>query len=116
MSKELRTKHKVRALPVRKGDTVMILRGSNKKKTGKVEKVNRMNLKVYLENLKITKRDGTEVFVPLSPSNLMITSLNLEDKKRIGKQVAKPVKKEKVQEEKLAKKTIKAKETIKKSE
>jgi len=83
LSKELREKYKRRSFPVRKNDVVKILRGSFKGKQGKVSKVDTKKMKVYVEGIVRTKKDGTKVPVPLDPSNLMIVSLNLEDKKRV---------------------------------
>lgn len=83
LSKELRQKYGIRAIPLRKGDTVRIMRGSFKGKTGKVEKVDLKKLKVYVENITTLKQDGRKVPVPLEPSNLQITALNLDDKKRL---------------------------------
>lgn len=84
LSPELRKKYKKRSMPVRKGDEVIILRGKYKKKTGKVSRVDLKKSKVYVEGITRKKVAGTEVQVPLEPSNLMITSLQ-EDKKRFKK-------------------------------
>jgi ribosomal protein uL24 len=46
--------------------------------------VNLKRGKVFLENIQRTKKDGSKVNVPFYPSNLMITSLALEDKERIA--------------------------------
>lgn len=95
LSKELRAKYRRRSIPVRKGDSVKVMRGKFKGESGKVDVVDRKSLKVYLEGLKITKKDGTEVRVSVDPSNLLVTSMNLEDKKRIKeKKSEKPHKKE----------------------
>ena len=83
LSKDLRKKHGRRAFPLRKGDEVKVMIGSFKGKTGKILEVNTTKAKAYLENVQRTKKDGKKVFVPIDPSNLMITSLNLDDKKRI---------------------------------
>jgi large subunit ribosomal protein L24 len=56
--------------------------GSFKGKTGKILIVNMEKLKIYIEGIQRSKRDGTKVNVPLDPSNVQITSLELEDKKR----------------------------------
>lgn len=84
LSPELRKKYKKRSLPVRKGDEIIVLRGKYKKKTGRVSKVNLKKSKIYVEGITRKKVAGTEVQVPLEPSNLMITSLQ-EDKKRFKK-------------------------------
>jgi len=84
LSKELRKKYKKRSLPVRKGDEVIVLRGKYKKKTGKVTKVDVKKTQVFVEGITRKRVAGTEVQVPLQPSNLMIISLQ-EDKKRFKK-------------------------------
>ena len=83
LSKELRKEHKIRNIPVRKGDTVRITRGKFKKKRGKVTEVRVKTSDVIIEGIQIKKQDGSKVNVKLKPSNLQITELNLEDKKRL---------------------------------
>lgn len=82
LSKELRKKHNKRTMVVRKDDTVKIMRGQFKGKSGKVTKVNSKDGKVYVEGIELIKKDGTKTMYPLRASNLMITSLFLDDKKR----------------------------------
>ena len=84
LSKELRKKHDKRSLPIRKGDEALVMRGSFKKKKAKVLSVNLKRNKVALEGIQRSKRDGTKVQILLSPSILQLTSLNLDDKKRIS--------------------------------
>lgn len=83
LSKELREKYKKRAFPVRKGDEVQIMKGKFKKKTGKIARVDLNKIKVYIDGITRKKVDGSEIQVPLHPSNLKIINLNLEDKERI---------------------------------
>lgn len=82
LSKDLKTKHKKRSLRVRKGDTVKVMRGQFKKKIGKVERVDIKNLKIYITDVATTKKEGSKKPYPINPSNLLITELNLDDKKR----------------------------------
>ena len=82
LSKELREKYNKRNVPIRKGDKVKILRGQFKGKTGEVIRVDLRNLKVNINKIELLKKDGNKVFYPLSPSNLMITEIKLDDKKR----------------------------------
>ncbi len=82
LSKELREKYNARALGLRKGDKVKIMRGKFKKKTGKVERVDLKREKIYITGIELIKSDGSKALIPLRPSNLMITELNLDDKKR----------------------------------
>lgn len=82
LSKELRAKLKKRAVPVRKGDEVMVMRGAFSKIKGKVERVIRDQYKVYIDNVFNEKKNGTKVKIPVDASKLMITSLNMNDSKR----------------------------------
>jgi len=81
LSKELRKKYGKRSLPLRKGDEVLVMRGSFKKKKAKVQNI--INCKVSLEGIQRTKKEGTKVPVFFNPRALQIVSLNLEDKKRL---------------------------------
>ncbi|MFC1769125.1 50S ribosomal protein L24 [Nanoarchaeota archaeon] len=83
LSPELRKKHNKRAIPLRKGDKVKIMNGSKKGKTGKVGNIDLKKSKIYIEGFEVSKIDGTKSNLSFQPSNLMITELILEDKKRI---------------------------------
>ena len=82
LSKALRERFQKRSMVVRKGDEVIVLRGSLKGSKGTVEKVDLSREKVYVESVKIKKVDGSEVPKGLQPSNLQITKLTTEDKQR----------------------------------
>lgn len=83
LDKPLRKDYKKRSLPVRKGDEVVVMRGSHRGKAGKITKVVLKSLTVYVDNVKIKKVSGQEVIDPIDPSNLKITKLNLDDKNRM---------------------------------
>ena len=83
LSKELREKYHRRSFPVRKGDEVQIMRGKFKGKKGKVARVDYKKYRIYIEGITIKKADGTERLFPIHPSNTMIVSLDLSDKKRV---------------------------------
>ena len=82
LSPELRKKYSIRNIGVRKGDTVSIVRGQHRKKKGKVQRVHLRRQKVFMEGLEQTRKDGAKSFIAFEPSNLMITELDLGDKKR----------------------------------
>ena len=82
LSKELRKKYGRRNFRLRKEDKVKIMKGQFKNKTGKVERINIKQRKVYIQGIENIRKDGTKAFYPIHPSNLMITELFLEDKKR----------------------------------
>ncbi len=82
LSKDLRLRHSVKNVQVRKGDTVKILRGQFKRKQGKVEKVDLKRERLLIEGAHREKRDGSKNYYPIHPSNVQIISLELGDKKR----------------------------------
>jgi len=85
LSPELRKKYGVRNIMLKKGDKVKILRGQFKKKEVAVDRIDLKREKVYLNEVEFIKKDGSKTPYPLNPSNLMITTLNLSDKKRKAK-------------------------------
>lgn len=82
LSPSLKTSHNIGSLPVRSGDTVRIMRGDRKGLEGKVTRVDRKNYRIFVEGVTREKVDGTTAFIPIHPSKVMITSLNLDDKWR----------------------------------
>lgn len=83
LSKELRKKYERRSFPLRVGDSVKIMRGNFKGKQGKVSLIDTKKNRAYIEGIQRTRKDGTKINVQFNPSNLIITSLNLEDKRRL---------------------------------
>lgn len=104
LSPDLRKLYTRRALPLRRGDEVLVVRGEHKGRKGKVGRINLKTLKVFVENIKRKKANGQEVYIPLDPSNLMIINTNMDDKKRLKIVRRKPMKEEKSNETKGEKK------------
>ena len=84
LSKELRKKYGKRSMSLRKNDVVKVMVGEYKNKEGKISGINMKNLKVAIEGLQITKRDGSKVNVWICPSKLLVKELVMEDKKRLA--------------------------------
>lgn len=82
LSPELRKKYSIRAVQLKKGDKVKILRGSFRKKTGKVDEVDLKDLRVSIAGIEINKKEGSKVKPYFQTSNLMITELDISDKRR----------------------------------
>ncbi|MCK5659905.1 MAG: 50S ribosomal protein L24 [Methanosarcinales archaeon] len=82
LSKELREEHNRRSFTIRKGDTVKVLTGDFKGTEGEVDLVNLKKAIIVVDGVVSIKADGTEVPRPLNPSNVVITKLDLSDKKR----------------------------------
>ena len=82
LAPELREKYGFRSLPVRVGDKVQVMRGDFKGFEGKVLSVDRKKFRIAIEGITREKVDGTTINVPIHPSKVMITELNLDDKWR----------------------------------
>ena len=82
LSKELRKKYKKRSIALKKGDKVKIIHGNFKKQEGKVERIELGKTRAFVSGIEYTKKDGTKKMMPINPSNLMITELNMDDKLR----------------------------------
>ena len=82
LSEELREQFKRRSLPVKKGDTIKVMRGDFKDHEGKIEKVDLKNYRVMIEGMSVQKPDGNKVYHSVHPSNIMILELDLEDDER----------------------------------
>ena len=72
-------------MTVRKGDTIKILRGKYKGKSGKVDKVSYTKAKIYVKDIKQTNSRGQDKLIPFNASNVIIVDLILNDNKRISK-------------------------------
>ncbi|ORZ41287.1 translation protein SH3-like domain-containing protein, partial [Catenaria anguillulae PL171] len=78
LAKELREKHNVRSMPIRKDDEVLVVRGNFKSQTGKVVQVYRKKYVIHIERITRDKVNGTSVPVGIHPSNVVITKLHLD--------------------------------------
>jgi len=76
LSKDLRSKQGKRSIQVKKNDTVKIMKGKFKGKTGKILEVKLKDSKVIIEGMTVKKQDGSKANVKFQPSNLQITELS----------------------------------------
>ncbi|KAF1911787.1 translation protein SH3-like domain-containing protein [Ampelomyces quisqualis] len=84
LSKELREKHGVRSIPIRKDDEIMVVRGSNKGREGKVTSVYRLKYCIHVNGIVREKSNGQSVPIPLAPSKVVVTKLKLDkDREKI---------------------------------
>ena len=83
VSKDLRDKIGKKSLPLKTGDKVRILRGDFTDQEGEIVGVDYGNYKVTIENITLSKPDGTATLLPIDPSNLLIIDANLKDDRRI---------------------------------
>ena len=82
LSSKLKESHGTNSVPIRKGDTVMIMRGDRRNTEGKVTQIDTQKYRIFVEGANREKVDGTSIPVPVHPSKVMITRLNLDDKWR----------------------------------
>ncbi len=117
LASKLKESHGTSSVPVRKGDTVMIMRGDRKGFEGKVTQINRKNYRIFVEGANREKVDGTSISVPIHPSKVMITRLNLDDKwrKKILERKGAAEKSEIAEEEPPKKEKKKKRKTTKKT-
>ena len=85
LEENLLLKYDKRSVPVIKGDTVRVMRGSFKGHEDKVVHVNIRRRQVEIEGMTMTKADNKKIAKPIHASNLIITKLNLTDKWRRSK-------------------------------
>jgi large subunit ribosomal protein L26e len=80
----------VRAIPIRKDDEVVIKRGSNKGREGKVTSVYRLKYVIHIERVQREKTNGQSVPIGIAPSKVEITKLKLDkDRENILERIAK---------------------------
>jgi ribosomal protein L24 len=89
------------------------MRGSFKKKQAKVISVNHKTIKVFIEGIQRSKKDGAKVNVPLDPRALQIVVLHQDDKQR-NLSLNKPGNKETKVEKKAEVKTEKSNSNLNK--
>lgn len=93
LSADLIKEYNVHSMPLRKGDTVMVMRGAFRDVEGKVTRTSRKKVSVYIEGVTKEKSDGSTIFLPVNPSKVMLTKLNLDDKWRkkiLARKASKP--------------------------
>jgi large subunit ribosomal protein L24 len=82
LAENLLLKYDHRGVPIIKGDTVKVMRGSFRGHEDKVASVDIRKQIVEVEGVTTVKADGTKIAKPIHASNLLITKLNLTDKWR----------------------------------
>ena len=83
ISKELRKKYSRRSIRIMTDDTVKVVRGEYKGLTGKVTKISTETSGIAIEGNKKEKLKGEKIDVYIHSTNMIITSLNIDDKWRL---------------------------------
>ncbi|GAB4821652.1 hypothetical protein N2152v2_008698 [Parachlorella kessleri] len=82
LSGELRNKHGVRSVPIRKDDEVTVVRGTYKGREGKVVQVYRKKWVIHIERITREKVNGATVNVGVDPSKVVITKLKMDNDRK----------------------------------
>lgn len=92
LSPEVQKEQNIQTLPVVKGDTVMITRGSHRGTSGKVTAVYRLRNSLKIEKIQRQSKKGALSYIPIKASNVVITKLvtskdrtNLINRKKEGR-------------------------------
>ena len=85
LSNDLRKKFGKRSARIIKGDTVKVLRGEFYGTVGKVTKVLTRKHSITIDGIKREKVKGEKIDIPIHTTNVVITTLNDDDKWRINK-------------------------------
>jgi len=83
LSKDLRKKYPRRSARVMINDTVKVMRGEYKGLSGKVAKISTESNSIAIEGNKKEKLKGEKIDVYIHSTNMVITSLNTDDKWRL---------------------------------
>ena len=116
LSKDLQKKYGKKSARVVEGDSVTILRGEFKGVDGKVSKISTQKSSVAIEGVKKEKTKGDKFDVYIHTSNLVITSLNGDDKWRIAKLQGKDPRKQTKENPKENTKETKVEKEVEKKE
>ncbi len=82
LSKDLKARLKIKSIPVRANDTVKIVSGGFKGRSGKVARTDVKRRLVYVEGITGKAQKGKTKLVGIHVSNLLLTRLDLSDKYR----------------------------------
>ena len=115
LSKQLRKNYERRRIRIMTDDTVKVIRGEYKGIAGKVTKISSDSNSVAIEGNKKEKLKGEKIDVYIHSTNMIITSLNTNDKWRVKILEKKPKSKIKSMKEE-AKKKDDTKSTTKKKD
>jgi large subunit ribosomal protein L24 len=79
LSRDLRARYGRRQMPIRKGDTVRVLRGSYIGREERVARVDRRSYSVTLDNITVKTGEAKLKPLPIRTNHLLLTRLNLAD-------------------------------------
>jgi len=85
VSDSLREELGTRSIKLRAGDQIEVMRGDKAGETGIVNQIDYDNEVIFVDGITTNRQDGTEVQVPLRPSNVQVVAMNVDDQRRMEK-------------------------------
>ncbi|CAD6192061.1 unnamed protein product [Caenorhabditis auriculariae] len=82
LTKDLRVKHGIRAIPIRIEDEVVVMRGRHKGNSGRVIRCYRKKFVIHIDKITREKANGSTVHIGIHPSKVAITKLKLDKDRR----------------------------------
>jgi ribosomal protein uL24 len=73
--------HGIKSLSIRTGDAVLVVRGEFRDMEGKVSKIDRQKSQIFIDGASIEKSSGTTYDIPIHPSNVVITKIEVKKDK-----------------------------------
>lgn len=84
LSKDLQRQLGIKRLPIRVGDTVLVMRGDFKGTRGKVTRVDYGRIRIFIDSVSTKKPNGETVYYPIHPSKVVIVEIDQSDKARMA--------------------------------
>lgn len=78
---DLQEDHDIKRLPIRKEDTVLVVRGEFRDMEGKVSRIDRQKAQLFIDGASIEKSSGTTFDIPIHPSNVVLTKIEVKKDK-----------------------------------
>ena len=82
LTKELRQKHGIRAIPIRVDDEVVVTRGRHKGNNGRVIRCYRKKFVIHIDKITREKANGSTVHIGIHPSKVAVTKLKMDKDRR----------------------------------
>lgn len=78
---DIQSEYFIKSLTICKGDTVLVVRGEFRDMEGKVAKIDRQKAQIFIEGASIEKSSGTTFDIPIHPSNVVLTKIEVKKDK-----------------------------------
>lgn len=78
---DLQSEYGIKRMTIRNGDTVLVVRGEFRDMEGKVSKVDRQKSQLFIDGASIEKSSGTTFDIPIHPSNVVLTKIEVKKDK-----------------------------------